>query len=111
LQPYQRGNGFRSDPLWIRHDLDRISKHRLLHTTVAGFDGAVWDIVVFTNVRAIGPGMMQSLAGTVETDTPIGRIYGINPVDPDAEMHVDIQPALDIVFSKQAPVAGGGVGG
>jgi len=107
LQPYQRGNAFRSDPLWILHDLDRINKHRLLHTTVASFAGTLWNIHAFQNIHAIGPGLITSYAGTVETDTPIGRIHGIHPVDPNAEMHVEIHPSADIAFSSQATVPEG----
>ena len=103
LQPYKRGNAFRSHPLWVLHDLDRISKHRLLHTTVAAFYGTTWDIQRFRNVRCIGPGMVVSLAGRIETDTPISRIYGIHPIDPNAEVHVEIQPAIDIAFAPGTP--------
>jgi hypothetical protein len=107
LQPYKRGNDFRSDPLWILHDLDRVSKHRLLHTGVASFAGMLWDLERFTNVRCLGPGLIQSFGGAVQTDTPIGRIFGIHPIDPKAEMHVQIDPAMDVAFSEQAIIASG----
>jgi hypothetical protein len=107
LQPYYRGSAFRTDPLWMLQDLDNVNKHRLLHPTVASFTTTNWDFVRFTNVRAIGPGVIQGFWGTVETDTPIARIVGIHPIDPDAEMHVEIDPALDIALSKKAPVAAG----
>jgi hypothetical protein len=112
LQPYHRGSGFRSDPLWVLHELDRINKHRLLHTTVASFSGTVWGVPFnasnSSNVQAAGPGFLQSLEGTIETDTPIARIYGIiRPIDPSAEMHVEINPALDVAFGSRVPIAGG----
>jgi hypothetical protein len=107
LQPYKRGNDFRSDPLWILHDLDRVSKHRLLHTGVASFAGTLWDLERFTNVRCLGPGLIQSFGGAVQTDTPIGRIIGIHPIDPSTEMHVGINPAMDVAFGDQAPVSVG----
>jgi hypothetical protein len=103
LQPYKRGDAFRTHPLWKLHELDRISKHRLLHTTVAAFYGTTWETRRFTNVRCIGPGMIVSLSGAIETDTPISRIYGIHPIDPDAEMHVEIQPAIDVAFAPGTP--------
>jgi hypothetical protein len=103
LQPYKRGKDFRTHPLWIMHELDRINKHRLLHTTVAAFYGTEWHTAGFTNVRCVGPGMIVSLGGTIETDTPIGRIYGIHPIDPDVEMYVEIQPAIDIAFAPGTP--------
>lgn len=40
LQPYH-GPDFREHPLWLMHDLDRVSKHRLLHTTIAASTGWV----------------------------------------------------------------------
>ncbi len=106
LQPYQRGLDFRADPLWVVHELDRLDKHRLLHTVVAGFAGSLWDIQNFRNVRAIGPGFIESMGGALHTETPIGRICGLHPIDPKAEMHVKIRPALHVVFSPQTTVAG-----
>jgi len=105
LQPYKRGNDFRSDPLWMLHDLDRVDKHRLLHTTVASFAGTIWSIAAFRNIRAMGPGLIQSFGGAVETDTPIARICGIHPIDPNTEMHVEIDPAMDVAFNNDVPVA------
>jgi len=107
LQPYQRGQNFRTDPLWILHDLDRLDKHRLLHTTIAAFAGTLWDVQRFRNVRAIGPGFIESLGGAVDTDTPIARICGIYPIAPNDEMHVAIHPALVVAFSPQTPSAAG----
>jgi hypothetical protein len=105
LQPYQRGNEFRSDPLWILHELDRFSKHRLLHATVASFHGTKWVIPAFRNIRAIGPGLIETYGGTIETETPISQIFGIHPIGPAADMHVEINPALDVAFSASAPAA------
>lgn len=107
LQPYHRKNAFREDPLWLLHELDRIDKHRLLHTTVAGFLGTIWDINNFRNVRCIGPGLIQSFSGTIETDTPISRIYGVRPLVLNADVHMEIRPALDVVLSPQNPTGGG----
>lgn len=105
LQPYKRGQDFRSDPLWVLHELDRLDKHRLLHTTVAASRGTLWDIGEFRNIRCIGPGFIESMDATVETDTPISRIVGIHPIDPDTEMHVEIKPALAVAFSPGTSVA------
>jgi len=106
LQPYKRGNDFREDPLWALQELDRIGKHRLLHTGAGGFDGTMWHTDGFRNVRCIGPGLIQSHGGTVETETPISRIYGIHPVDPNAEMHVKISPVIDVVLGEETFYAG-----
>jgi hypothetical protein len=105
LQPYKRGNDFRTDSLWLLHELDRVSKHRLLHVGVAAAAGTTWRLdppVTAMNVRAIGPGFMEYISGLLDTDTPIARLYGIRPTDPNAEMHVDVRPALDVAFRKQA---------
>jgi hypothetical protein len=107
LQPYHRGQSFRSDPLWILQELDNVNKHRLLHPTAASFAGTHWDLQRFKNIRAMGPGFIQSFGGAVETDTPIGRIVGLHPIDRDAEMQVDIDPAMDVALSKEAPSGAG----
>ena len=103
LQPYKAGNAFRRHPLWVLHELDRVNKHRLLHSTVATFAGTLWDIPQFRNIRCIGPGFTESLDGSIGTDTPISRICGIHPIDANAEMHVEIHPALQIAFAQGTP--------
>ena len=107
LQPYKQGKDFRTDPLWILHELDRLDKHRLLHTTVAAAAGTLWDISAFRNIRCIGPGFVESCSTTIETDTSIGRICGVHLIDPSSEMHVEIRPVLFVAFTAGAPVAGG----
>lgn len=108
LQPYHVGDGFTSHPLWVLHELDRVSKHRLLHTAVATSRSTIWNWEAFRNVRGIGPGIIQTLRGPVETDTPIGRIYGVHVVDPEAEVHVEIHPSLSVTFDgSTAPFLAG----
>lgn len=105
LQPYHRGNAYGEDLLWLLHDLDRIDKHRLLHTTVASSFGTLMEPGTSRNIRCIGPGFMRVFGGAVDTDTPIALIYGIHPIDPSTEVHVEIRPALDIGLEPQTPVA------
>ena len=105
LQPYYRGTAYREDLLWLLHDLDRIDKHRLLHTAVASSFGTLMEPGASQNVRCIGPGFMRVFGGAVETDTPIALIYGLHPIDPGAEMHVEIRPAFDLGLDPQTPVA------
>jgi hypothetical protein len=88
------------------HDLDRIDKHRLLHTTVAASFGTLLDPGASRNVRCIGPGFMRVFRGIVETETPIALIYGIHPIDPSSEVHVEIRPALDIGLEVQSIATG-----
>ena len=64
LQPYHRGNDYRSDPLWTLHELDNISKHRLLHPAVAAFESTRWRPSGFTNVL-VGPGIMEFPRGAI----------------------------------------------
>lgn len=104
LQPYHRGNDYRSDPLWTLHELDNISKHRLLHPAVAAFESTRWRPSGFTNVL-VGPGIMEFPRGAIQADTPIARVFGVRPIDPAAEMHVEIHPALDVAFTGSAPSA------
>jgi hypothetical protein len=103
LQPYKRGNAYRSDPLWVLHDLARINRHRLLHTTVASFSGIGIDLGRSINVGTVFPGTIRSLGGTVETDTPIAEFPPIGPVNPSQPMHVEIQPRLDVAFAQETP--------
>jgi hypothetical protein len=103
-QPYRGKHGFRTHPLWLLHDLDRISKHRLLHTTVGLSTATVWDRTRTTNIRLIGPGLIQVLTGPVEADTPIGRVYGLHPIDPSLDMHMEISPSLVVALSEQASI-------
>jgi hypothetical protein len=107
LQPYHRGNKFRQHPLWILHELDRFNKHRLLHPAIAFNVTANWLINMDqpTNIHVLGPGVLQFWTGSVETDTPVARIYGLHPLDPDREMHMDIRPEIDIGFTADAPAA------
>jgi hypothetical protein len=103
MQPYKRGNAYKSDPLWVLHDLDRVNKHRLLHTTVASFSGIGLDLGRSVNAGTISAGTIRSLGGTVETDTPIAEFPPISPVDPSQPMHVEIKPMLDIAFARGTP--------
>jgi hypothetical protein len=89
------------------HELDRIDKHRLVHSTMTSFSGTTWDFQRATNVRAIGPGLIQSLSGPIETDTPIARIYGIHPIGPSTEVHVEIHPSIGIAFAQGTPCVEG----
>ena len=54
----------------------------------------------------IGPGFIQSMGGTIGTDTPIGRICGVHPIDWNNQVQVRIDPAIDVAFAPGAPGAG-----
>jgi hypothetical protein len=102
LQPYHRGNAYESDPLWVLHELDNINKHRLLHTAFANGTGFTLDPARCRNLT-IGPGQIESLGGAITTDTPIARVPA-HPADPQFEMHMEVQPALDVAFAQGTPI-------
>lgn len=111
LQPYHRGNSYEGDPLWILHELDRVNKHRLLHSTVAHTEGFTLNPSGCVNLASFGPpqgesGMIESLNTPVETDTPICRLRNmrLNPSDPSRNVHMEIQPALQVAFGQGTPV-------
>ncbi len=103
LQPYHRGNAYETDPLWIIHELDNINKHRLLHTAFAHGGGAGWNPARSRNLAAIGPGVIESIGGPITTDTPIARIP-VQPIDPEIEVYVEVQPTLDVAFTQGTPI-------
>lgn len=114
FQPYHRGHDFRADALWVLHELDRINKHRLLHTTVALSTGTGWRIPGSENprgpknVRCIGPGLVRVFGvSSLETETPISEIWGIHRIDNNVDIDLDITPALEVAFSRDAPAASG----
>jgi hypothetical protein len=112
LQPYNRENSYLDDPLWILHVLDRIDKHRLVHTASAASAGILWHIAGDNHergpkdVRCIGPGLIRSFGGPVGTDTPISDIWGIHPIDPSADVDMEIDPAPEIAFAPDTPIVG-----
>jgi hypothetical protein len=101
LQPYQRGNAYTTDPLWVLHELDRINKHRLLHTVAAGANG-IGVVPTRSNAR-IGPGTIEVSGGLVEIDTPVVRFSNVRAADPSREVHVEVTPVLTVAFAKATP--------
>lgn len=104
LQPYHRGQTFTSDPLWWLHELDRIDKHRFLHTAMTYSIGAGWTPTETVNLRAFGPGFITVFAGPVERGAPVIRIGGVHLADPHCDVHVEVNPAFNVVFGPQTPV-------
>ena len=96
LQPYQRGNGYVSDPLWKLHELSRIDKHRLLHPVACDFSGVALTPDRSFNAR-LTPGKIRVRGGPIERNTEVIS-YNAEPIDPRAEMHVDFEPAVGIAF-------------
>jgi hypothetical protein len=105
LQPYQRGDDFKIHPLWILHELARISRHRFLHAGVVAFAGVnLRDVDAIR--RAIGPGTseiaFEVFTSRVEGRTHIGSLtVEASPAYPEMNMHV--HPTLDVVFPDGTP--------
>jgi hypothetical protein len=104
LQPYHRGASYRDDPLWRLHELARIDKHRLLHVVAWEFVGFGLDLDNCRNVHGIDPGYIHSYFGSVEGRAKVASFQPV-PVDPEAEMHVEIVVPLDIAFPTSNVVA------
>jgi hypothetical protein len=107
LQPYKKGNLFESEPLWILHELDRIDKHRLLHTAVAGIASAsLFGNPGDRNLAGIrNGGTLEALGGAIETDTPYFRVTGITliPIDPSKEVYMDVPVTIHVSFAPGTP--------
>jgi hypothetical protein len=104
-QPFQRpGETWRDDPLWILYELARVDRHRLLHAAAAYSQGFTVDIAKTRNVSIL-PGVIESIGGTIEGSTQIGRIR-VAPTDPTQEMHMELGPASTAVFVSETPIVG-----
>jgi hypothetical protein len=107
LQPYHQGGDFRINPLWQLNNLERISKHRLLHP-VAGFSGGLLLDVPYRDpsmpplTHPFGSGTLHVYTGVVEQNTLIARIPANHALgDPNVEMK--IRAPLQIVFDIGVP--------
>lgn len=100
LQPYHRGNDFRSHPLWQLSELSNIDKHRLLHPVVYAFDGMVIRRDELRNIELHGEFSVSQ--GPVKNNKIVAR-YGASPIDPKEAMNMDFNPILGIAFSGDTP--------
>lgn len=103
LQPYNQGNNYASDPLWVLNELSRIDKHRLVYTTllsqgegVFGFagEGHVYDVRLFGSDPA-------GIEHTVEVVR-----YRAKPFEPGGKVHVQFAFKFDIAFGQGSPKYG-----
>ena len=114
LQPYQRGNQYESDPLWLLSALNNIDKHRTLHVVGAAMNGARMPLPeagIARNVSTIGfpdrewPLYIASEIA-VEGRTKVAR-WPAFAIDPTKKMYVGFQPVLDIAFNFATPHVAG----
>lgn len=96
LQPYHRGNDYKSHKLWMLHNLSNIDKHRLLLVATLALSHTL--IMPNRIVNAVlQPGTIHVHAGFIEGETVIVR-YSARPADPNKEMDVDFDFFLHVVF-------------
>jgi hypothetical protein len=112
LQPYHRGQAYATHPLWRIHELNRIDKHRLLHSTATNQSGtqvrvpSAWSTAFQRG--EIPSGAIESKGGEIKGRTEVaGWAWPIDaplPVDP---AEVGWGPALELTFDEGVPLVGG----
>ncbi len=104
LQPYTRGNDFKTHPLWALHELSNIDKHRTLLVGTMSNAAAMLlpdQSFNYTFIRDITP-----IYGVLlEPEAVIVR-YAAVPTDPSQKMQVKFDPILHIVFNCRSSVDG-----
>lgn len=95
LQPYQKSGT--SDPLWLLHVLDIVNKHRLLNLvySVVGHLGYENPINVDFSVMNV-----EWTNQPVSDDTPVARITGLKPRDPQATTHLEVRPDYYLALAE-----------
>lgn len=107
LQPYHRQTLFRKHRLWRLHDLDRINKHRVLHTVDAVSLGSHFDAGLMQSimdyVSVLGRSAAIEIGGCTitEEETRFARFPWPPGVSED-EMKVKVRPAFKIVRAEVA---------
>ncbi len=92
LQPYERGDYFESDPLWVLYNLSNIDKHRRLHLVMLAIPTSK---VGGSNVR-----ISQALSFD---DTPIehsAELASYTPVNPSRKMEMQFRLEISVAFCE-----------
>jgi hypothetical protein len=97
LQPYKRGDSFRSDRLWQLNELSREDKHRLPHAAVLN------NLSTLTYFVPDNPGFegVEVLLKFFDNRAPIARYPAFDSTG--AEVRVNFTAAFDVCFSGRAP--------
>jgi hypothetical protein len=104
LQPYNRGQKFASDPLWVLHELSRIDKHRLplvvlmVPAAFAFFKGE-------PTGAPVGISKIEWNPRPIEDDAIIAW-YEPDPNYPHKEIEVDLTHIFGIGFGQGSPASG-----
>jgi hypothetical protein len=97
LQPYKRGDRFRSDPLWQLNRLEAIDKHRLPHVITLNNLSAL----SFFEPNGIGIDEIEVALRYFDSSAPIAEYPAFDSTG--AEVHVNFTAAFDVCFSKGVP--------
>ena len=96
LQPYKRGDGFRSDSLWQLHWLDIEDKHRLPHVVLFAQSGSGFFIP--DNLTADD---IEFSFRPIEDRAPIARYPAFDKTG--AEVDMQITPVSSVGFGQRVP--------
>ncbi len=107
VQPYKRGDDFRSHPLWVLHELSNLDKHRLVLLTACHSSGVAFDPFKLVNASILQRDMTVSY-GFLEHETEIVTYFAV-PIDSSKKMHVEFQPVIDVAFRCGSVADGKGV--
>jgi hypothetical protein len=97
LQPYNRGNRFRSHPLWQLNALEVMDKHRLPHVVTLNNVSAL----SFFDPEGIGTNQVETLSGYFDSSARIAEYPAFDSTG--AEVHVHFTAAFDVCFSRGVP--------
>ncbi|MDQ3662011.1 MAG: hypothetical protein M3454_13325 [Actinomycetota bacterium] len=93
LQPYKRGDGFRSDRLWQLNQLSREDKHRLPHA--ASLNNL--STLTYFVPDNIGHEEVRVLLRNFDNSAPVARYPARDSTG--AEVHMNFTAAFDVCFS------------
>jgi hypothetical protein len=105
LQPYQRGDGYHSDPLWQLHELNRIDKHRTLTICMT--------VPIDSGERCVGFKVHKNMniANLLYNVATVGDLkvnavffrYAVVAIDPNRDVYMEPVLPLEIVFGAGGP--------
>jgi hypothetical protein len=97
LQPYKRGDRFRTDPLWQLNKLSNEDKHRLPHSTHFVHVSSL----AFFPPESISIDEVEYLFNTFDSRAPIARYPAFDSTG--AEVEMDFAASFDVCFDISAP--------
>ncbi len=100
LQPYQRGNDFFNDPLWLLKGLSNVDKHRTLHLSTLYPHAFTFNpgshrypLITIPGVKPLNWTYTGAGLGH-ESETVIARIRVQRIADPNVNMNLEIAPSV-----------------